>query len=126
MKTLFLLQNLWELIDKAIVDANDEARQQENRKRNTKTSCLIHYVVDESILDRIVEVAMGKEALEMIRNEYQGFAWVLSVRCQTLRQSFETLQMKDSENVQSYISRIAGKVLRSFAPRFVYVVVSIE
>lgn len=66
MKTLFLLQNLWELIDKAIVDANDEARQQENRKRNTKTSCLIHYVVDESILDWIVEVAMGKEALEMI------------------------------------------------------------
>lgn len=70
---------------------------------------------------------------------------MFSVRRQTLRQSFETLQMQDSEGIQSYLSRVmtivnqikglgynitkeevVAKILRSLASKFDYVAVAIE
>lgn len=69
----------------------------------------------------------------------------MAVKKQALRQSFETLQMEDSENIQSYCSRVVtivnqvkglghklseadvvSKVLRSLAPKFDYVAVALE
>lgn len=38
--------------------------------------------------------------------EFQGSSRVVSMRRQTLRQSFETLQMQNNETVKEYLPRV--------------------
>lgn len=80
-----------------------------------------------------------------MKKKYQGSSRVKRAKLQALRREFETLQMKDSESVTSYCARTMGiankmrfhgekmeyvaiveKILRSLAPKFDYVVCSIE
>ncbi|KAL1087555.1 hypothetical protein V6Z11_D08G191300 [Gossypium hirsutum] len=41
---------------------------------------------------------------------YQGTSKVVTVKLQTLRRDFETLQMKSGESVQDYLTRVAAVV----------------
>lgn len=99
MKTMFGSQELWDLVKKGGAESDDEAKERENKKHDTKALCLIQQAVDEPILDRIVEAVSAHVAWEVIRKQYQGSSKVVSVRKQALRQSFKTLQMDDSESI---------------------------
>ena len=80
-----------------------------------------------------------------MKKKYQGSSRVKRAQLQALRKDFETLQMKDSESVTTYCARTMGiankmrfhgeqmkdvaiveKILRSLAPKYDYVVCSIE
>ncbi|TXG69126.1 hypothetical protein EZV62_004061 [Acer yangbiense] len=80
-----------------------------------------------------------------MKKKYQGSSRVKRAQLQALKKDFETLQMKDSESVTNYCARTMGiankmrfhgeqmkdvaiveKILRSLAPKYDYVVCSIE
>lgn len=101
--------------------------------------------MDSPNLDRIAEAKSAYSAWEVLRKQCQGTSKVLSIRIEALRQSFETLQMEDSEGIQDYISHVltivnqirafghklsepevVSKVLRSLAPKFDFIAMAIE
>ncbi|XP_039134877.1 uncharacterized protein LOC120272176 [Dioscorea cayenensis subsp. rotundata] len=97
MKTVFRSKELWELVEKGLVDGEDEVKQRETKKKDAKAMCLIQQPVDGPILDRIEAAETAHEAWEIIKKQYQGSSKMMIVRKQALRQSFETLQMEDNE-----------------------------
>ncbi|KAH7691872.1 hypothetical protein IHE45_01G027000 [Dioscorea alata] len=96
MRILFQSQDLWELVDSGYSTAEDVARVWENKKRDSKALFFIASAVHESIFHLV---------------------W-------TLKQDFETLQMKNTEDVQAYT--VVSKILRSLTPKFTHIVAAIE
>lgn len=145
MKTTFWSQELWELVEKGMVDGEDEVKQRDSKKKDAKVLCLIQQAVDGPIFDQIAEAETAHKAWEIVKKQYQGSSKMMTVRKPVLRQSFETLQMEDNDSVQNYLSRVVtivnqvkglghkliesevvSKVLRSLTPKFDYVVVALE
>lgn len=84
MKTISRSQELWELVEKGICDGEDEVKQRENKKRDTKALCLIQQAVDGPILDQIAETETMHEAWEIVKKQYQGSSKIMTVRKQAL------------------------------------------
>ncbi|XP_039144812.1 uncharacterized protein LOC120282128 [Dioscorea cayenensis subsp. rotundata] len=145
MKTLFRSQGLWKVVENGVITTGTEAQKEDSQKEDAKAMYLIQQAVDDHIFDRISAAKSAKEAWEQIQKQHQGPSRIISVRRQTLRQRFEVLQMKDTENIQEYITRVVtivnqikglgfeiteeevvSKILRSLTPRFNYVVAAIE
>ncbi|KAI3507208.1 hypothetical protein L1887_22073 [Cichorium endivia] len=146
MKTLFKSQDLWEFVEKGYVEGSgDEARQKENQKKDAKALFFIQQAIDEAIFPRIAAAVTSKEAWTILKTEYQGSAKVITVKLQTLRRQFETMNMKANETVQEYLAKasstvtqmraygdkvsdevVVAKVLRSLPSKFDHVVAAIE
>ena len=145
LKTLFLSQNLWELVDKGYKEEDEELRLKENRKRDSKALILLQQDVSEAIFSRIVAVTTSHQAWAILQKGFQGTSKVITFKLQSLQQDFETMQMKNSENVQVYITRmmmvinqmrifgdtitdltVVAKFLRSLSTKFDNVVAAIE
>lgn len=128
-----------------MAETKDEATDMKKKKKDAKALSIIQQAMDEPILDRIAEVESAHAAWEVIRKQYQGSTKVASVRKQSLRQNFKTLQMDDSESIQDYCSRVVSivnqirglgyklgeeevmaKVLRSLDPKFDFITVAIR
>ncbi|XP_010549217.1 PREDICTED: uncharacterized protein LOC104820470 [Tarenaya hassleriana] len=101
--------------------------------------------VDDTIFEKIAHATTSKKAWDTLENAFKGIDKVKKVRLQSLRGEFEALQMKESEAVFDYISRVTAvsnqlvsngekmtdsriveKILRSLSPKFDHVVVAIE
>ena len=146
MKTLFMSQDLQELVESGYVETNDDdARHKEHQKRDAKALFFIQQAVDESIFSRIATATTSREAWSILKTEYQGSTKVITVKLQSLRREFETFCMNNKESVQAYLARVSmvvsqmrsygqkisdeivvAKVLRSLTPKFDHVVAAIE
>ena len=62
----------------------------------------------ETIFSRIAAATTSREAWLILQTKFQGSSKVVAVKLQTLRNEFETLQMKTGEAVQEYISRVTN------------------
>ncbi|XP_077212794.1 uncharacterized protein LOC143847890 [Tasmannia lanceolata] len=106
---------------------------------------LIQQAMDEPIFSRIMATTTSKEACDLLQEEYQGTTKLIYVKLQTLHRDFENLNMKNSESIQVFFSRVSSvvnqirtygeklddqkiveKVLRSLFPKFDHVVAAIE
>ena len=106
MKTLFKSQDFWDLVENGYAKAStDETRQKENQKKDAKALFFIQQVVDETIFPRIAAAITSRDAWNILKTEYQGAAKVITVKLQSLRRQFETLNMKPSETVQEYLEK---------------------
>ena len=109
----------------------------EQRKKDVKALFFIHQAMHESILPIIAAKTNAKEAWDTLETAYQGLDKVKTSKLQILRKYFESLSMKDSENVDTFYTRFVGlinqlkshgepvsdqrvveKILRSLPPRF--------
>ncbi|GAV84908.1 UBN2 domain-containing protein [Cephalotus follicularis] len=145
MKTLFKLQDLWELVEEGFLDSDEATRLRENKKKDAKALFFLQQAVHENIFPRIMGATSSKEAWFILQKEFQGDSKVITVKLQALRREFETAMMKDKELVQEFLSKlstivsqmrmygetcnnqtIVAKVLRSLTPRFDHVVAAIE
>ncbi|KAL0424087.1 UNVERIFIED_CONTAM: hypothetical protein Sradi_0943500 [Sesamum radiatum] len=84
MKTLFISQDLWELVERGYGDegATDDTLK-ELRKKDAKALFFIQQAVDDAVFSsRISAATRAKEAWDALRNGYQGTTKVLTVKLQ--------------------------------------------
>ena len=73
MKTLFISQDLWELVEKGYTEEGVSAKVlRDHRKRDAKALFFIQQAVDETIFSRIEAATKSKEVWDLLRKRFQG------------------------------------------------------
>ncbi|KAK2994443.1 hypothetical protein RJ640_001259 [Escallonia rubra] len=153
MKTFLGGQDVWETVEEEYVEPKNLAgasqavkkATKEARVKDQKSLSLIQLGVNDNIFEKIAQATTAKRAWDTLENVFKVIDKVKKVRLQSLRGEFESLQMKDSETIFDYISRVLSvvnqlerngeemvdsrvveKILRSHDPKFDHVVVAIE
>jgi transposase InsO family protein len=143
MTTVFKSQGLWDLVDTGFPNPNPNA--EETNKRDAKALMLIQQGLDDAIFLKITSCTSSKQAWDNLQTSFQGSAKVMTVKLQSLRREFETLQMERDEKVLPFLTKvqkivnqmkiygeevseqkIVCKVLRSLTAKFDHVVAAIE
>jgi hypothetical protein len=78
----------------------------ETRSKDKTALYMLFRAVDESGFEKIASSTTSKEAWDTLKKAYEGADRVKQVRLQTLRGEFERMQMKESETVSDYITRL--------------------
>ena len=121
MKALFRVQDVWEIVQHGYAEPAGRAAYnhltqvekdvlREQRKKDGKALFFIHQAMHESILPRIAAKINAKEAWDTLETAYQGLDKVKTSKLQILRKDFESLCMKDSENVDTFYTRVVGLI----------------
>ncbi|KAK4424684.1 hypothetical protein Salat_1662000 [Sesamum alatum] len=99
MKTLFISQDLWELVEKGYNEEGVTADALKDlRKKDAKALFFIQQAIDDAIFSsRTSATTKSKEPWDALRNGYQGTTKVLTVKLQTLHRQFESFRMKEGE-----------------------------
>ncbi|KAE8667942.1 hypothetical protein F3Y22_tig00112352pilonHSYRG00005 [Hibiscus syriacus] len=156
MKALLGSQDVWDIIEKGYNEPTDDdafatltpdqkTTLKDSRKRDKKALYLIYQALDDDGFEKISSANSSKEAWEKLQTSYKGSKQVKKVRLQTLKGEFESLNMKASESISDYFSRVLAvsnqlkrngeklddvriieKILRSLDPKFEHIVVTIE
>ncbi|KAE8683276.1 TMV resistance protein N-like [Hibiscus syriacus] len=137
----------WSIKMKALLGSQDVSKDNFEgfKKRDKKALYLIYQALDDDGFEKISSASSSKEAWEKLQTSYKGSEQVKKVRLQTLRGEFESLNMKASESISDYFSRVVAvsnqlkrngeklddvriieKILRSLDPKFEHIVVTIE
>jgi predicted GNAT family acetyltransferase len=117
----------------------------ETRSKDKTALYMLFRAVDESGFEKIAGSTTSKEAWDTLKKAYEGADRVKQVRLQTLRGELERMQMKESETVSDYITRlqtvvnqlnrngetvtdarVVEKILRSLTDKFENIVCAIE
>ncbi|KAK2415073.1 hypothetical protein QL285_037593 [Trifolium repens] len=154
MVALLGAHDVWEIVEKDLVNAENEDNLSQTQKdslrdsrmRDKKTPCLIYQGLDENTFEMVLGAKTTTEAWKKLRNLLQGSRSSEEGKClQTLRREFEALRMKEGEIISNYFSRvltitnntkrngekyddvrIMEKVLRLVYPKFEHIVIVIE
>ena len=121
MRALFTSQELWELVEDGFEEPKDEAEflmlnqagrelLKNNKKRDAKALFFLYQAVHESLFPRIAAAKKSSEAWETLKTAYQGMERVKTTKLQLLRRDFETLCMKESDNIDSFFTHVSGMV----------------
>ena len=121
MKALFRGQDVWEIVQHGYAKPADmtayknltQAQKdvlREQRKKDGKALFYIHQAMHESILPRVVAKINAKQAWDTLETIYQGLDKVRTSKLQILRSDFESMSMKDSENVDTFYTRVVGLI----------------
>ncbi|XP_048436128.1 uncharacterized protein LOC125475444 [Pyrus x bretschneideri] len=142
-----------EVVEKGYTEPEDEATLsqpqneslKDSRKRDKKALYLIYQALDDIGFEKVSSATSAKQAWEKLQTSYKGAEQVKKVLLQVLRGEFESLQMKGSESIFDYFSRVLAvsnqlkrngekledvrimeKILRLLDPKFEHIVVTIE
>eukprot|EP00253_Pinus_taeda_P024602 PITA_24602 len=121
MKALFAYQDLWELVQdgyEELADENEFNRLipgekdllKSNRKKDSKALVFLYQAVDQSVFPRIAAAKTSKEAWQTLKTAYQGMEKVKTTKLQLLRRDFENLNMKESDNIDSFFTHVIGLI----------------
>ncbi|KAL4367130.1 hypothetical protein GQ457_05G027260 [Hibiscus cannabinus] len=101
METLFISQDLWELVEKGYSEEGVAVEAlRDYKKKDAKALFFIQQAVDDAIFSsRISAATKAKEAWDAVKNGYQGTTRVLTVKLQTLRRQFESFGIKEGESI---------------------------
>lgn len=153
MENFFRARGLWSLIENefeeraATVVLSTEQRQQlDNDKTNDhKVKHYLYQSIDRVTFEQILDRKSSKIIWDSMKKKFGGNDRVKKSLLQKLRRDFELLEMKESENVEEYFTRVLAitnqmrsngevmndskvveKILRTLSEKFMYVVVSID
>ncbi|KAK2987735.1 hypothetical protein RJ640_016833 [Escallonia rubra] len=94
MKTFLGGQDVWEAVEEEYVEPENLVGASQAVKKAAKEA----------------RATTAKKAWDRLENTFKGIDKVKKVRLQSLRGEFESLQMKDSETIFDYISRVLSVV----------------
>ncbi|XP_068329911.1 uncharacterized protein [Pyrus communis] len=153
MKALLGAHDVWEVVERDYSEPEDEATLtqaqkeslKDSRKRDKKALYLIYQALDDNGFEKVSSATSAKQAWKKLQTSYKGAEQVKKVHLQVLRGEFEFLQMKGSESISDYFSRVLAvfnqlkrngekledvrimeKILRSLDPKLEHIVVIIE
>ena len=154
MKALLGSQDAWEVVEEGFKEPKDTtgytaAQNKALKKLRLKDKAALYMLfraVDESGFEKITRTTTSKEVWDTLENVFKGTNQVKQVRLQTQRGEFESMKMKESENVSDYIAHVqtvanqlnqneeemllevwvVEKILRSLTDNFENVVSAIE
>ncbi|GKU96667.1 hypothetical protein SLEP1_g9878 [Rubroshorea leprosula] len=96
MRTLFMSQDLWDLVERGYTEAALSAEAlKDTKKKDAKALFFIQQGVDDAIFPRISAATKSKDAWDALQRGYQGNAKVLTVKLQTVRRRYEGMVMKE-------------------------------
>ncbi|XP_026459174.1 uncharacterized protein LOC113359813 [Papaver somniferum] len=118
MKTLFVSQDVWEIVQDGYDEIEDTSTLEQpqkdllkgNRKKNAKASMYIQQGVGETILPRVIHFPKAKEAWDILQQEYGGNKKVRELKLHSYRRYFENLEMNDNECLNEFSSRVVEVV----------------
>ncbi|XP_010525702.1 PREDICTED: uncharacterized protein LOC104803469 [Tarenaya hassleriana] len=153
MKAFLGGQDVWDAIEEEYHEPEDldtatsavKKAAKEATVKDQRALSFIQLSMDDSIFEKIAHTTSSKMAWDTLTNSFKCIDKVKKVRLQSLRGEFEALQMKESEEVFDYISRVIAvtnqlesngekmkvsriveKILRSLTSKFDHIVVAIE
>ncbi|GLU00818.1 hypothetical protein SLE2022_181580 [Rubroshorea leprosula] len=146
MRTLFMSQDLWDLVEKGYTEAALSAEAlKDTKKKDAKALFFIQQGVDDAIFPRISAATKSKDAWDALQRGYQGNAKVLMVKLQTVRRRYEGMVMKEGENLSDFFTqmteivnqmrkygddvpeqKVVEKILRSLPKKYDHIVAAIE
>ena len=156
MRTIFISQGLWELVQSGYEQPDDAAalaawdgdrkkQYNDNVMKDAKALMYIQQGVSKVIFPRIMGATMSKDAWEILKNEFKGSDKVITIKLQSLWKEFDNLLMKETESVKVFFSRVSNiinqmrsfgdsiedkkiieKILRSLPVKYDHVVAAIE
>lgn len=153
MENFFRSKNLWSTIEIGVVEpsttttltATQTQQLEEAKKNDHKVKHFLYQCIERVIFEQILDMSTSKIIWESMKKKFGGNDWVKKSLLQKLRRDFEILEMKESETVEEYFTRVLGvtnqmrsngevmndakvveKILRTLSEKFMYVVVSIE
>ena len=121
MRALFASQDLWEIVEDGFEQPADENEfnnltQGEKdllksyKKKESKALFFLYQAVHGSVFPRLAAAKTSKEAWKNLKTAYQGMEKVKTAKLQLLRKDFENLNMKESENIDSFFTQAIGLV----------------
>lgn len=153
MENFFRSKNLWSTIEIGVVEPSTTTtltatltqQLEEAKKNDHKVKHFLYQCIDRVIFEQILDRSTSKIIWESMKKKFGGNDRVKKSLLQKLRRDFEILEMKESETVEEYFTRVLGvtnqmrsngevmndakvveKILRTLSEKFMYVVVSIE
>eukprot|EP00253_Pinus_taeda_P029269 PITA_29269 len=126
--------------------SNTEREQwRKDKKKNAHALQLIQQGVDRTVFQKIMITSSTKVAWDTLVTNYKGMDKVNSVKLQNTMRDFESLQMKETKDIDSFMNqviivvnqlkiygedikdqRVVENVFRSFSTKFDVVVAAIE
>ena len=82
----------------------------DNRKKYLNVLFYLYQAIRESIFPRVTTTKKSKEAWYTLQTAYQGIAKVKTTKLEMMRRDFETLCMKESDNIDSFFTHVIGLV----------------
>ena len=121
MRALLASQDLWELVECGFEEPADENEfnrltqaekdlLKSNRKKDSKALVFLYQSVHESVFLRISAAKTSKEAWKTLKTAYQGMEKVKTTKLRLLRKDFENLNMKESDNIDSFFTHVIGLI----------------
>eukprot|EP00253_Pinus_taeda_P029676 PITA_29676 len=121
MRALFASQDLWELVEDGFEERADENEfnrltqgekdlLKSNRKKDSKALVFLYQAVDQSVFPKITAAKTSKEAWQTLKTTYQGMEKVKTTKLQLLGRDFENLNMKESDNIDSFFTHVIGLI----------------
>ncbi|KAG7547302.1 Reverse transcriptase RNA-dependent DNA polymerase [Arabidopsis suecica] len=153
MENFFRCKGLWRLVETGFEEPpittvlTQEQRQQlDDAKTNDhKVKHYLYQSIDRVTFEQILDRRTSKIIWDSLKRKFGGNERVKKSLLQKLRRDFEVLEMKESEKVEEYFTRVLAianqmrsngetmsdskvveKILRTLSEKFTYVVVSIE
>ncbi|XP_048229102.1 uncharacterized protein LOC125369875 [Ricinus communis] len=153
MENLLRSKEYWSVIEDGftespsdmVLSAAQKKTYDEARLKDLKAKNYLFSSIDKTILKTITQKETSKQLWDSMRIKYQGNVRVQRAQLQTLRRSFELLDMKSRESATDYFGRvmvvandmrncgenmpnvkIVEKILRTLTTNFNYIVCSIE
>ncbi|XP_068307610.1 uncharacterized protein [Pyrus communis] len=152
MENFLRSKEYWDLVEtgytipkESTITVAQQQKLEEMKLKDLKVKNYLFQSIDRTILETNLQKDTSKHIWDSMKKKYQGSARVKRAQLQALKRDFESLQMKNGESVMEYFARTMGiankmriygdmlddgsiveKILRSMAPKFNYIVCSIE
>lgn len=153
MENLLRSKEWWDVIEtgiavperNVILTGPQRTELAEAKLRDLKAKNYLFASIDKNLLKTIAKKDSAKDIWESMKTKYQGNKRVQSAQLQRLRRNFEVLEMKESDTISEYFSKvmvvandmrnlseemteakIVEKILRTLVEKFTYVVCAIE
>lgn len=118
MKTLFISQNVWDLVNNgyeepdSIDELSNTQKEQlkETEQRDARALLFIQQGVADNIFPRIMSASKSKEAWDTLKEEFQGDSKARAVKLLTLRRELENMKMRENETLKEFSSRFSELV----------------